>query len=88
MCNNRRDFVVFRTLLRPEKVTVGDGPTLEAIGRGSVDLWMKLPSGAIQQKCKLHDVLFVPDLSYNLVSVSKASEAGKVTQLMRLVVGF
>ena len=24
--------------------------------------------------------LFVPDLSYNLLSVSKASEAGKVTQ--------
>ena len=37
---------------------------------------MKLPSGATQ-KCKLHDVLFVPNLSYNLLSVSKA---GKVTQ--------
>ena len=58
MCNTRCDFVVFRTLPRPEKVTVGDGRSLEAIGRGSVDLWMKLPSGATQ-KCKLHDVLFV-----------------------------
>ena len=30
---------------------------------------------------KLHDVLYVPKLSYNLLSVSKAAGAGKVTQL-------
>ena len=29
---------------------------------------------------KLRDVLYVPKLSYNLLSVSKAAEAGKVTQ--------
>lgn len=30
-----------------------------------------------QQECILHNVLFVPNLSYNLVSVSKVTEAGK-----------
>ena len=32
------------------------------------------------KRCVLHDVLHVPDLSCNLVSVSKASEKGKVTE--------
>ena len=76
MCNTRQRFFGLRTLLKPENVTVGDGRSLEAVGRGSVNLLMTLPSSATQ-KCKLRDVLFVPDLSYNLVSVSKASEAGE-----------
>ena len=29
--------------------------------------------------CTLHDVLFVPDLAYNLISVTSASKKGKVT---------
>ena len=40
---------------------------------------MKLPNGNTQ-KCKLHDVLYVPSLSYNLLSVSKAAQHGKVTK--------
>ena len=38
---------------------------------------MKLPDSTTQL-CKLRDVLYVPNLSYNLISVSKASEVGKV----------
>ena len=40
---------------------------------------MKLPGGK-KQRCKLQEVLFVPGLSYSLLSVSKASEVGKVTK--------
>ena len=40
---------------------------------------MKL-SGGKKQRCKLREVLFVPGLSYSLLSVSKASGAGKVTK--------
>ena len=29
-------------------------------------------------KCKLHEVLYVPDLPYNLLSIFKAVEADKV----------
>ncbi len=36
---------------------------------------MKLPNGKTRW-CKLHDVLYVPDLSHNLLSVSKATERG------------
>ena len=39
----------------------------------------KLPSGKTK-KCKLHDVLYVPKLSYNLLSVSRTSDAGKTTR--------
>ena len=31
----------------------------------------------ITRHCQLHDVLYVPKLSYNLLSVAKATEAGK-----------
>ena len=31
-------------------------------------------------RCELHEVLHVPDLSYNLFSVSKAVEAGKMVE--------
>ena len=37
---------------------------------------MNVPNGKIQ-KCKLPDVLYVPDLSYNHLSVSKAPKNGK-----------
>jgi len=52
---------------------------LEATGRGTVRLLMRLSGGKVK-RCMLQDVLHVPDLSYNLVSVSKASEMGKVTE--------
>ena len=50
-----------------------------ATSRGTVRLLMRLPGGKVK-RCMLQDVLHVPDLSYNLVSVSKASEMGKVTE--------
>lgn len=76
MSNDRRLFVELRDLEKPLEVTLGDGHDLNAIGRGVVVLQTKLPSGRTK-KCKLHDVLYVPKLSHNLLSVSKASDAGK-----------
>ena len=69
-------------LLNSEKrleVTLGDGYNLDAIGRGVVLLETKLHSSKTK-KCKLHDVLYVPKLSYNLLSVSKVSDAGKTAR--------
>ena len=76
MSNDRRLFVELRDLEKPLKVTLGDGHDLNAVGRGVVVLQTKLPSGR-RKKCKLHDVLYVPKLTHNLLSVSKASDAGK-----------
>ena len=79
MCSTRELFADYRRLLKPEKVSLGDGRVLEATSRGTVRLLMRLPGGKVK-RCMLQDVLHVPDLSYNLVSVSKASEMGKVTE--------
>ena len=79
MCNDDKKFATLQRLRKPQEVMLGDGHVLEAIGRGTVSLDMKLPA-ANSRMFKLRDVLYVPKLSYNLLSVSKAAEAGKVTQ--------
>ena len=76
ICNNRQSFIQYQTLKKPQEVSVGDGYTLEAIGRGVVALTLDLPDNQTR-KCKLHEVLYVPKLTYNLLSVSKMTDAGK-----------
>ena len=79
MCNKKKLFVDYQPLKKSMEVTLGDGHTLEAIGRGVVPLEMKLPNSS-SQRCKLQDVLYVPALLYNLLSVAKAAENGKVIE--------
>ena len=64
-------------LEKPEKETQVDGRILRAIGRGTVSLVMKLPGGRTESR-KLLETLNLPELSFNLVSVSKVSECGRV----------
>ena len=59
----------------PENVEVGDGHIVIAKYQGTVIMKMKI-DGKVR-KVKLHNVLYVPDLKYNLVSVSKATMADK-----------
>ena len=84
MCNDRKVFVELRNLDKPLEVTLGDGYDLHAIGRGVVVLETKLPSGRTK-KYKLHDVLYVAKLSYNLLSVSRTSDAGKIASVRQAV---
>ena len=79
MCSNKKLFVELQPLKKPMEVSLGDGHTLEAIGRGVVPLKMKLPNSS-PRRCNLQDVLYVPALSYNLISVAKAAVNGKVTE--------
>ena len=76
MCNDQQLFKQFVSLKKPQAVTLGDGHTLEVVGQGIVTLEARLPSGKIK-RCNLNNVLCVPKLAYNLLSVTKASEAGK-----------
>ena len=76
MCSNKKLFTDFQSLKKPMEVTLGDGRTLEATGRGVVSLKMKLPD-SLPRRCNLQDVLHVPALSYNLLSVAKAAEKEK-----------
>lgn len=53
---------IFNLWQVPQQVTVGDGRKLEAVGIGVVSL---------------SDVLYVPKLAYNLLSVPRVTELGK-----------
>ena len=77
-CRYDKWFVELQSLEHPLEIILGDGHALETIGRGIFVLEMKLPDDKIRM-CKLQDVLYVPKLSYNLLSVSKAAESGKTT---------
>ncbi len=72
----RKLFSKLNSLRRPQEVTLRDGHVLEATPEGTVSLQMMLPNGSTK-RCNLENVLFVPKLAYNLLNVSKASEAGK-----------
>ena len=77
-CDNKDLFVEFQTMDHPLEVALGDGHALRASGRRTVTMKMKLPNGRTCQ-CTLHNVLFVPKLAYNLLSVSRATKAGKLS---------
>ena len=79
MCNDQSVFVTYESLKTPLKVTLGDGYEVDALGRGVVILYSELPSGR-SKRCKLHDVLHVPRLSYNLFSVSMATKRDKTVR--------
>ena len=79
MCCNEKLFSELHPLEKQTDITLGDGHTLQATGQGIVPLMMNLPDGS-SCKCNLVDVLLVPSLTYNLLSVSKAAERGKETK--------
>ena len=78
MCNNEMMFSDLQALRSPLNVTLGDGRNLQAVARGNVVLTMNLSYGKMES-CTLHDVLLIPDLAYNLLSVTAASKKGRVT---------
>ena len=49
---------------------------LEAIGTGVVSLTLKLPRGNLKVG-RQRDILYVPELAYNLLSVQRVTEVGK-----------
>ena len=79
MSNDKAQFIELRQLKTPQEVKLGDGRSLEAVAEGTVGLETLLPDGSTKQ-CTLNNVLLVPGLSYSLLSVSKASLAGKKTK--------
>ena len=60
ICNNRSLFVELYPVKTPIDITLGDGRALKAAARGVVNLRMKYGRGTC--KCKLYDVLYVPDV--------------------------
>ena len=75
ICNDASLFVSLRELNKSLEVVLGDGHLLSASKQGDVELMIESREGR-NRKCVLRDVLFVPSLAYNLLSVSKATENG------------
>ena len=82
MCHDQKSFSALYQIREPIDVVLGDGHSLTAIARGKVVLEMVLPNGE-PKSCTLHDVLYVPKLAYNLISVTKASQTGKVVKFTK-----
>ena len=74
ICSDRSLFTDLKKLNHPLDVVLGDGRALIAKHSGTVHLQVK--SGSLTRKCKLHNVLFVPELAYCLLSISKVTERG------------
>ena len=76
ICNSKELFEFFHPLQVPQQVTLGDDRKLEAVGTGVVSLKLKLPEGEFKTGI-LSDVLYVPKLAYNLLSMPKVTELEK-----------
>ena len=75
MCNDPSKFISIENCTE-NKVLVGDGKSLNVSGKGDILLNLDSGKGNVT-KCRLKDVLYVPKLSHNLLSVPKISEKGK-----------
>ena len=75
ICNDCKQFLQLYPLKNSLEVVLGDGHKLTAVAQGTVKVLMKYGHQG-SRKCILHDVLYIPELSYNLLSVSKAVERG------------
>jgi hypothetical protein len=63
----------------PQIVTLGYGSSIDSSERGTVKLKLKQVDGT-HRNCTHYDVLYVPELSYNLWSITKATEHGKTVK--------
>jgi len=75
MCRENSYFSSLTNFDVPKHVVIGDGRTLEAVAYGKVDLKLRLPNKQ-SKLCTLDNVLLVPNLSANLISISKVAENG------------
>ena len=81
MCRESDAFTECMKLTQPEEILLGDGTVVRAAGKGTVLLDVAVGHNQIQ-KCKLNDVLFIPELAYNLLSVSKIAKLGKTMKFV------
>lgn len=81
MTMNQTLFSEYQEFTTPEKVSVGDGRLLDAIGSGKVlvDLSLGRRNKTIK-KFVFRDVLYVPDLAVNLFSVRAVTDKGFIVQ--------
>ena len=73
---NKREFIEnYREFRKPELVQLGDDREVKAFGKGNI-LIKLLNSGGICKSVEMKDVLYVPALTKNLLSVSELTRKG------------
>ena len=73
---NKREFIEnYREFLKPEIVRFGDDREVQAHGQGNISV-KPLNSGGICKTAELKDVLYVPALTKNLLSVTEITRKG------------
>ena len=71
MCNDESQFIQLKRLRTIQEVRLGNGRPLDGTAEGTIRLETLLPDGKTKN-FTVENVLFVPKLSYNLLSVSNA----------------
>ena len=79
MCYDASVFEDYHQFSVRDQVRLGDGRVIEAVGCGNVRMTMMLNPPV---SCTLKNVLYVPQLSCNLFSVSSAVEQGHAVKFM------
>ena len=74
ICSNRSWFSDLKPLNPPRALAVGDDRTTDIIGTGTVNIVSQVGDNQVQAMIK--DVLLVPELSTNLISIGKLDEKG------------
>ena len=74
MCSNHHWFHQYTPLSPLIMITLGDNSTILAIGQGCIQVWMN--TSRHYKRAMLHDVLYVPDMGGNLLSVSHFVRCG------------
>lgn len=72
-CNNRAWFTDFQSI-PVRNITVGDNRVIQAVGRGNVPV--KFQANDKMQEGVINQVLYVPDIGVNLISVSRLALSG------------
>lgn len=62
MCNDAETFMDFESFDVAQEVTLGDGNSVESIGKRTIEMSLKL-SKKNQRGCYLSETLYVPKLS-------------------------
>jgi hypothetical protein len=82
MTREKKLLTEYREFETPQKVGLGDGSTVEAVGVGSIRLDMLFRVSESKQAV-LYDVLYVPKLSCNLFSIRAAASKGSIVKFGR-----
>ena len=77
--HNKSLFQSYPDLLPPlqSSIEVGNGEKAKVMGKGSVTIYLRIDN--MKKTCQLSNVLYAPDLDYNLISISTIDKTGITT---------